>query len=354
MTVRAVPWTDEQTLAWWRERYKSGTLYHNTFFQSPEWVLTWKRHYVDPHPRRTSLLLAVEKKGTMAALVPLFLHERTVASLRGWRSLHLMGERLAQYPDIVTDTAEAEAVWTAVVGYLGEKYPDAWLELRDVLPESTACGLSGTEAVEGENYLRLPVQGLTAALLEHHVQPHMRRELSRSSKRLATDASLRWEFVTTPDEALLSELIRLNRQRFRDASWFEDADSRIFFLDLCAAASTESWCSVLRHDRDIVSILMGHMHGDSMLYLLSGIDGRFRSLSPGTMNLGRTIAHAAELGYAYFDFLRGDEAYKREFNPESRRSRHVMVIPPTARFRKRVADSVRHVLAGAERGRRDA
>lgn len=354
MTVRAIDWTDERALAWWHACYTAGTLYRNTFFQSPAWVLTWKRHYVDTHPRRESLLLAAEEQGQLVALVPLFVHNRHFGPFRGWRSLHLVGERLAQYPDIVTDAADREAVWTAITAHLDDAYPDAWLEIRDVLPESTAFGLSGVVDEEGECYLRLPLRGLTPDTLETSTADHMRRELSRTRKRLATDATLHWEFVTAPDEAILTALIGLNRQRFGSASWFEDAASQRFFLDLCAMAGDESWCAVLRREGMIVSLLMGHAHGDSMLYLLSGIDAQHRSLSPGTMNLGRTIAHAAELGYAYFDFLRGEEAYKREFNPEERQSRHLMRIPPAARSRKRLADGARRFVDRAERKRRHA
>ncbi|MCZ7555507.1 MAG: GNAT family N-acetyltransferase [Bacteroidia bacterium] len=354
MTVRATDWTDARALAWWHGCYTAGSLYRNTFFQSPEWVLTWKRHYVDTHPRREALLLTAEEQGRLIALAPLFLHTRHFGPFRGWRSLHLMGERLAQYPDIVTDAAVPEAVWTAILGYLEDTYPDAWLEIRDALPESTAFGLSGVVAEEGECYLRLPLRGLTPETLETSATDHMRRELSRARNRLATDATWHWEFTTAPDEAVLSALILLNRQRFGSASWFEDAASQSFFLDLCAVAGGESWCAVLRHEGMIVSILMGHTHGDSMLYLLSGMDTQYRSLSPGTMNLGRTIAHAAASGYAYFDFLRGEEAYKREFHPEERLSRHLLRVPPAARFRKHVADSARRLFVRAERKRRNA
>jgi CelD/BcsL family acetyltransferase involved in cellulose biosynthesis len=341
MTVRTLDWKDERALAWWHLRYDDGALYHNTFFQSPEWIHAWKRHYVDTHPRRKSLLIAVEEKGTLLALAPLFLHERSIGPLRVWRSLHLIGERLAQYADIVTDTKDTKAIWTAIIGYLHAEYPDAWLELRDVLPESTAYWLADSADTEGEWYYRLPLHGLTPESLEGNAQAHMRRELSRARKRLSTDTALTWQFVTAPDASLLSELVRLNRKRFGTDSWFESGISRDYFFELCQAALKETWCAVLRSEERIASMLMGHSHGGCLLYLLSGIDEEFRSLSPGTMNLGRTIAYAAEQGFAYFDFLRGDEQYKCEFNPEARRSRHIVILAPKAGTRKRLAESMR-------------
>ncbi len=344
MTIRRLSLHDPQLRDWWNAAYASGALQHDTFFQSPQWIECCCRHFVDTHPRREALLLGVEHDGRLAALAPLFIHERSFGLLRGWRSIHLIGEELAQYPDVLIETADPAEVWNAILAYLKETYPDAWLELRDVLPESAAQNLRATEERDGEDYYRLPLGGLTAAALDARSHPHMRRELQRARKRLATDTELSWEFVTAPDEEMLQELIALNRSRFGTASWFEEEANRSFFLDLCSSARDETWCSVLRLSGKTISMLMGHAHGGSLLYLLSGIDEAQKQLSPGTMNLGRTILHAAELNYRYYDFLRGDEGYKREFAPEHRRSRHLLVIPEDARSRHRLAIRSRRLL----------
>ena len=349
MIVRELQFHDDLMRSWWRDRYESGRLYRNTFFQSLEWNQLWSACYVDPHPRRVPVLLGVEREGTLVAVAPLFMQERSFGPLRGWRSIHWIGERLAQYPDLVTDERDATAAWTLLLDYLRERYPDAWIELRDVLPESTASNLRGIEEEDGEPYYRLTLEGLSATSFDAQVQPHMRRELRRARKRLEEDPELLWEFVSSPDETLLGELVALTRIRFGESSWFSEENNRKFFLELCTTARTETWCAVLRRSTRIISILMGYLHGGDMLYVLSGMDEEHRSLSPGTMNLGRTIMHAAEMHLRYYDFLRGDEGYKREFIPETRRSRHLIIIPDRAASRYRLAHSSRRLLDAATR-----
>jgi CelD/BcsL family acetyltransferase involved in cellulose biosynthesis len=348
MTVRQIDASDPVMRAWWTERYHSGALFRNTFFQSPAWIDSWNRHFVTPHPRRSELTLAVESDGRFAAIVPMFVQERKIGAIRAWRSFHLTGEGLAQYPDIITDEAQPAAVWHAVFSYLAAEAPDAWLEIRDVLPESSAAAVEAEAVRQGESYYRLPLDGLNEDTLQHRVSAHLGREIRRARSRFARQTSFDWRMYLQPGERFLHELMALNRTRFGAVSFFADVRNRDFFLDYCTAAATETWCAVLREQGQVISILMGHVHGDSMLYLLSGYDAQRKGVSPGHMNLYRCILFAADMKLRYYDFLRGDEAYKKEYAPEARASRHLLIIPETARRSYRIAEYARRLRRGME------
>lgn len=351
MIVRRTAWNDERVRAWWNAAYRSGRLYRDTFFQRYEWNALWDRHFVASHSRRESMLLCVERDGAIIAVAPMYVQQRALAGMRAWRSLHWIAERLAQYPDLVTTEADPRPVWDALLQWLDEQFPDAWLELRDILPESSCAHVHGPGDEEGEHYCALSLAGLTRERLLSRVDDHMRRELRRAFRRLDEMEQLRWTFQQEADIELLHQLITLNRSRFGAASYFADEANSAFFLDVATAARDEIWTATLREGEAIIAMLMGYRHADALLYVLSGLDDTRKALSPGTTVLGATVLHAAEAGLATFDFLRGEERYKFEFAPDVRRSRHCTVLFRDAALRHRAANVSRRALDRVRRTR---
>jgi CelD/BcsL family acetyltransferase involved in cellulose biosynthesis len=271
--------------------------------------------------------------------------------MRAWRSLHWIAERLAQYPDLVTTESDPRPVWDVLLRWLDEQFPDAWLELRDILPESSCAHVHGPGDEEGEQYCALPLAGMTRETLLSRVDDHMRRELRRAFRRLDDMEQLRWTYQPEADIELLHKLVALNHGRFGAASYFADEANRAFFLDVADAARDELWTATLREHETIIAMLMGYRHAGALLYVLSGLDGTRKALSPGTTVLGATILHAADEGLSTFDFLRGEERYKFEFAPEVRRSRHCTVLFRDAALRYRAANASRRALERVRRMR---
>gem|GEM_PF-2285032 len=343
MTVRRAHIDDADLMSWWNIAYESGSLRRNTFFQSPAWNRTWIRHFIQTQHRRELLLLLVEDSDNILALAPFYIQSMALGPIRAWRSIRWIAERLAQYPDLLLVDGDAERVWLAIQQYISENMPDAWLSLSDVLPDSTAACMHGAawKRMPGEVYYRLDLSVARDGDLTDHVCAHMRREILRSRKRMESNPGLTWEYHEAPSQEILRRLIELNRARFGTASWFHHERNIDFFLELCQAGGKEIWCAVTRRDGEIADIIGGYMHDGSLLYVLSGMNSDHRSISPGTMNLDLTIRYAAAKGLHYFDFLRGDEAYKREFNPERRTSEHLQFMTQKASRRYRIACGVR-------------
>lgn len=350
MNVSRTDFDDTQLCDWWEEAYAGNRLLRNTFFQSPAWNRAWYAHYVSGHARRDLLLLKCTRGEDIVAVAPLYLQQRRTAGLTAWAHVQFLADRLAQYTDLVTTERDPEPVWHALLAYLRSAFPAAWLQLHDVLAESTVrrAGLAADERTGGEPYLRIPLGKWNDDALLARCTPHMRREIHRARRRMHRSTALHWTVERTPAPALVDLLIERNRERFGDASWFADETARRFFHDVCAAGGREVLFSVLRDGQRVIHIMCSYLHGDEMLYVLSGMDERARSLSPGTMNLDLTIRHAALSGCAHFDFLRGDEGYKREFAPEERRSEHWVLHPGRSALRYRMLQSLRRV--GRRRG----
>jgi CelD/BcsL family acetyltransferase involved in cellulose biosynthesis len=290
----------------------------------------------------------VEDEGRIAAVAPFFLQTRNAGPITAWRYVLFLADRLAQYTDIITAREDTVPIWDALRNYLAEQFPGSWLRAHDVLPDATLAisEMLPDECEVGETYLRIPLRGLDENVLVSRADPHMQRELQRTRRRMEESGDLRWEAVAAPGEQLVDVLITLNRARFGEASWFADETHRVFFHRACAAAGSEAVFSVLRHEDLVVHIMSSWLHGDSMLYVLSGMDEQFKRLSPGTMNLDHSIRYAMSRGCSYFDFLRGDEAYKREFAPEERRSEHWSLTGPGPSLRYRLARQAQRVARG--------
>ncbi|MFA6232941.1 MAG: GNAT family N-acetyltransferase [Bacteroidota bacterium] len=341
-SVSRTDFADVALKRWWQDSYYAGDLVRNTFFQSWEWNRLWNEYYIRGDVRRELVLLRIEQEGRIVAAVPLFLQKRNAGPVRVWRYFLWIADRLSQYPDMIMTDTDAAAIWGTVTEYLHREFADAWLTLHDVLPESTVSAFAAQGSIDstGEPYLRIALDPDNHEAFLHRCVPHMQREIQRTRRLVERNSQLRWNAFQAPEENLVEQLITLNLQRFGSASWFADDRSAPFFRSLCSHIDKELLLSVITEDDSPVHIMASYLHGDSANYVLSGMDDRAKRWSPGTMNIDNTIRWATQKGYRYFDFLRGDEGYKREFMPEERTSVHRTFPAASGRVRFLLASAV--------------
>lgn len=331
LTIVRSSFDDEALKQWWINAYRSDRLVRNTFFQSWEWNSTWHAHYIRDDARRELVLLRVSRGGNIVAAVPLFLQQRKAGPIRIWRYLLWIADRLSQYPDLITTETDTAPLWGAIIAFLHAEFPDAWLTLHDVLPESTASTISWDDGTldPGESFLRIRLGGADEDAGLQRCAPHMQREIRRARRLLSGRQQVDWQALQAPERGLIEMLIERNRARFGAASWFADSVNTAFFRDLCSVLENELLLSVVSIERVPVHLMLSYLHGGTVHYVLSGMDDAAKRYSPGTMNLDATICWAMGQGFDWFDFLRGDEGYKREFAPEERTSVHLTI--PAAR-----------------------
>ncbi len=351
MKVLRSEFEDAELRQWWENAYREGRLVRNTFFQSPAWNRAWYEHFIRDDDRSELLLLKIMHGDVVVAVAPLFLQHRRVAGMTAWKHAQFLAAPLAQYTDLVTTEESPGPVWQALLAFLREKHSGSWLQLHDVLDASTVRGtdVQPDECSPGEPYLRIPLGSWNDDALLARCSSHMRREIQRARRRMQESETLRWTAVSAPEPELVDTLIALNRSRFGDVSWFADARARDFFREVCVKGGKEVLFSVLQREERIIHVMCSYLHGGECMYVLSGMDEEARALSPGTMNIDLTIRHAALRGTRHFDFLRGDEAYKREFFPEERRSEHWVLHPGgSGAVRHRMAQTVRRVAGRSD------
>jgi CelD/BcsL family acetyltransferase involved in cellulose biosynthesis len=97
-----------------------------------------------------------------------------------------------------------------------------------------------------------------------------------------------------------------------------------FLRDICAHPPTGSQCRLylLTHEGAPVAALMAFYFGQSALYYQAGWepDSALAPLSPAVVLMAHSIRDAIQHGLRYYEFLRGDEAYKSRWTKTTRKT----------------------------------
>jgi CelD/BcsL family acetyltransferase involved in cellulose biosynthesis len=76
------------------------------------------------------------------------------------------------------------------------------------------------------------------------------------------------------------------------------------------------WLSILKLEGEPIGAIYAMRLGQACYFYQAGFDPTKGSISPGTLLVAATIRRAIEEGLSQFDFLRGDEPYKRRWKPQ--------------------------------------
>jgi CelD/BcsL family acetyltransferase involved in cellulose biosynthesis len=149
----------------------------------------------------------------------------------------------------------------------------------------------------------------------------LRYDVRRLEKPPFTTGATNIELATASTvQTSLDNLFRLHAMRWR-RRWQPGAFParlRRFHIEWAARAQANGWLelSVLVDDGEPIGALYAMSLNGSTYYYQAGMDPAKNSISPGTLLVATAIRQAIERGDHRFDFLRGDEAYKRRWKPQ--------------------------------------
>jgi CelD/BcsL family acetyltransferase involved in cellulose biosynthesis len=104
---------------------------------------------------------------------------------------------------------------------------------------------------------------------------------------------------------------------------------------------------VLKLDGEPIGAIYAMALGETTYYYQAGFDPAKGSVSPGTLLVAHTIRHAIEEGAAHFDFMRGDEPYKRRWKP-NHVYRNLRLIAPVNEILGKIGSSWNQVGSRVE------
>lgn len=301
--------------------------------RSPFLTWTWQRAWAEAFAAdaRLDVQRVEDAGGRLVGLLPLY----EVAPGR----LRLVGGAdVSDYLDLIAPAGREEEVWMALLQARAGS-PAVW-DLHAVPERSptvtampalaAACGLAAAVALEE----RCPVLDLPptwdvflAGLTGKH-----RHEITRKMRRLAREQpGARPTALAAPADvvARLDDFFHLHRASRAGKARFMDERMAVFFRRAVAGLAVRGMVRLWFLDADegpLATFLTIEWDGTVGLYN-SGFRPERAALSPGVVLLAHLVRDAIERGRRRFDFLRGEERYKYEFEPRPEAVCHVRIAP---------------------------
>jgi CelD/BcsL family acetyltransferase involved in cellulose biosynthesis len=274
----------------------------------PGWIRAWQEAF----GREGLTLWSFRENGAAVGLAPLQVAGGT-ASLAG-------SPDVCDHLDLVAAPGREREVCRTLIEHLdrsgtvgrldfGPARPDS-VVVRALLPEARALGLA-CEVVEDEAVYQMALPASWEdylASLSGKERHEVRRKLRRGGEAFGFE-------MTGGSAAAVEEFMRLFRRNRTDKAAFMDARMEDFFRSL-ARRLPETRVGLLRVDGALAAAVWCFDHGPTRYLYNSGYDADYSGLSVGLACKLLSIRDAIARGLGTYDFLKGNETYKRRLGGE--------------------------------------
>jgi CelD/BcsL family acetyltransferase involved in cellulose biosynthesis len=311
-------------------------------FRRFEWLSTWWKHYRQPH-WELFVIAAREEDGELVGLLPLYLSK----TLLGGRVLRFLGsgEVCTDYLTLLTAEGRQREVTAQVGNWLADEARAEWDSLELVgLDRSDATISLLAEHLQscrydvhfrpGENCWRLKLPSTWADLVASLSKS--RRERVRKLQRRSFDAGrVTSGVLENPDEfdCYFDRLVELHQKRrnsLGEPGCFASKEFESFHRDvmqqMLSLGMLRLWWTNL--DGTPAAIEYTLKGGDTVYFYQSGIEPQLSKEYPGWLSTICSFRASIEQGVRYFDFMRGDEAYKASWGATVRPSTELRIVAP--------------------------
>lgn len=327
-------------------------------FRQAQWCATWWQHYQNNH-RQSWVLTVRNDAGELVGLVPWFIEH---SPLRG-RVVQFLGagEVCSDYLGIVARDEQQSAVAEAVAAWLAHDAAGRWdlLHLDGVAADDVGMQTL-TAQLEQRGHtvdrrtlyhtwvLDLPtdwdayVRSLSRSRRER-VRQWVRNyfDCGRAVPRLIeTSADLEHYWP------IFCALHQDRRQSLGEEGCFASSEFTSFHHDIMQQLLAQGALRLhfVEYDGAPITVEYSITSGDTVYFYQSGFDPDYAEHSPGRLNLISSIRLAIEQGYRKFDFLRGDEPYKKSWRAAPRPLTELRIVgnTPSARLRYQLHQTAAH------------
>lgn len=322
----------------WNALVETGML--NVPFLRHEYLSTWwNTRGGGEWPAESQLcLLSAHHKNELIGLAPLFF----ATNREGQPALLLVGSiEISDYLDLITCPEHHAAFIHGLLNWLEKNAPQAWslLDWYNLPQNSPTPSILREEAARrGWMYTEeiyqpapsIPLPGDFETYLAS-IDKKQRHEIRRKMRRAEESGRhVRWYIVQ--DESQLDQEIEAFLHLMA-----HDPEKAAFLTDVMRsqmkasvhAAFRAGWLQLafLEVDGEKAAGYLNFDYDNKIWVYNSGMEPRFRDLSPGWVLLGYLLRWANENKRREFDFMRGSEEYKYKFGAEDRHVLRVRVIP---------------------------
>lgn len=283
----------------------------NSPFALPGWMAAWLGCCRGDHEVR---IAAFRCGGKLLGIAPLLQKDRK-AGLIG-------SPDLCDYLDFPVAKKGPQAFYRALLPYLSEcgirqmeigPLREDSPALRDIPGTAAEDGWLVSEAAEEASY-EMTLPGTWAAYLSG-LKGKQRHEVRRKLRRLSEIAEFRLRLVESPQELPqeLDTFLDLFRQSREDKNDFLTGRRLAFFRRVTANMAAEGMLRLYFLDIDgrPAACALCFQDAETLYLYNSGYDRQFATLSVGQVCTFLTIREGIAKGLQCYNFLKGDEAYKK-------------------------------------------
>ena len=321
----------------------------NSIFMSWEWISSWMETLGLEKDVR---ILGLFEDNKLVGVAP-FLLSRSLKVMWG-RSISLFGvdETGADYNDIVCARGSEDKVAQAVADWLIARGDWVRCEFRDILPTALIRRVAELMATDSKvediagsvcprTYLANGWQGILRERFDRKRRYNIERQM-----RIAVDRDgHRFVIYDTPES--ISEafpvLVKLHNER-KNAVSVKSAFSKLDRLNFhfhtaskLAGQRKGAFIATLESRQEILSAAYCFRDRSCLYYFQTGMSSAGSELGSGSTLLYMLLRWAADQGYEWFDFLKGDEDYKNAWTTDRVEQRIVTVTRTTVRGRAGLA-----------------
>ncbi|HZH98115.1 MAG TPA: GNAT family N-acetyltransferase, partial [Fimbriimonadaceae bacterium] len=251
----------------------------------------------------------------LVGLMPLYV------STGAWRALRAIGTGASDYLHPVCRRGHESGIAQALLEHLAERPAGDVIDLHQVREDAPGSSLrsSQIQTIEQATCLVLDLPSTFDDYLKT-LSKSLRYDVRRLDKSAFSEGGR--IKAATPDnlDDALNVFFRTHRERWRKRGLpgaFGKKSER-FQREWAHIAARQGWLwlSTLQWQGESVGSIYAMRLGQVCYFYQAGFDPEAKAISPGTLLVARTIRRAIEEGLERFDFLRGDEPYKRRWKPQ--------------------------------------
>jgi CelD/BcsL family acetyltransferase involved in cellulose biosynthesis len=303
----------------------SSMMAYPTPFATWEWADAWAR--TAGRGRAVHVIVAVAD-GQVIALLPLAVR----SGPRGVTTLTMLGAEFV-YPDHLALICKASTAPALLAPMLRAAFAATGSGTRIDLPFVAADSEMGAacRALSAQLPTRhrsvalapfLPIAGTHADFLGG-LSGNERYKIRNRTKKLLVNLGARYDSpIDLATETVLRRLRELHASRAAEkgieSSFDLDVIQEFHHALLGQLPREQIMFRCLRSGDDIFAVFYGFLMGGRVFYFQLGYDPAWADHSPGIVLLSEVIREAHELGTAEFNFLQGDETFKRTWTKQQR------------------------------------
>ncbi len=285
-----------------------------TPFQTHEWHSTWCKHYLRA---KRPLVIAYYQGDDLVGLMPM------VEGIAPWRTLRPMGVGPSDYLHPLTRDGFESSVAEKLAADFAEMRKIDLIDLHQVREtRALAEAMKGT-VIEQATCLLLDLPTTYEAYLQT-LGKSLRYDVRKLDKTLFVSGKAAIEPVGQGQtDQGLEILFEQHQKRWRARQGVLGVGafvgpSAAFHREWAPIAAKNGWLwlSILKYEGNPIGAIYAMAVGATVYYYQAGFDPAMGSVSPGTLLVAATIRRSIEEGKAHFDFMRGDEPYKRRWKPQ--------------------------------------